>query len=135
MNPIKLSSLFCFCALAIQAQLEVTVSPVKLTGQKAVVMLAMTNNLAAPVESARAVCFLLDGQGRMIGQSSKWVIGGTKDRPALQPKAGTTFNFVITSPRPFATTNLTSKESFSRVVLTGQKLANPQTDVKIQTAN
>lgn len=133
MNPIKLSSLFWFCALAIHAQLAVTISPVKLTGQKAVVMLAMTNSLSAPVESARAVCFLLDDHGKMIGQSTKWVIGGMKDRPALQPKAGTTFNFVITSPQPFATTNLTAKVSFSRVVLPGQKLANPQTDVKIRS--
>ena len=135
MNPIKLSLLFLFCALAVQAQLAVTVSPTKITAQKAVVLLAMTNNLAEAVDSARAVCFLLDDQGKMVGQSSKWVIGGTKDRPALQPKSSTTFNFVITSPQPFATTNLTANVTFSRVVLTGQKLANPETNVKIQNAD
>ena len=135
MNPIKLSFLLLFCALAAQGQLVVTISPMKITGQKAILPLAMTNNLAGPVESARAVCFLLDDQGRMVGQSTKWVISGGKDRPALQPNAGTIFNFVITSPQPFATTNLTAKVSFSRVILPGHKLANPQTDVKIQTAN
>ena len=132
MNPIKLSLLFLFCALTAQAQLAVTVSPVKITGQKAVVLLAMTNNLAESVESARAVCFLLDDQGKMIGQSTKWVIGGTKDRPPLQPKSGTTFNFVITSPQPLINTNLTAQVSFSRLVLEGEKLANPKTDVQIQ---
>jgi hypothetical protein len=111
--------------LAAQAQqLAITVAPVKITGQKAIVSLAMTNLLAEPVESARAICFLLDDQGKMVGQSAKWVIGGTKDRPALSPKTGTTFNFVITSPPPFTTTNLTAKVSFSRVVLDGGKLAD-----------
>jgi hypothetical protein len=32
---------------------------------KAVVSLAMTNALAEPVESARAICFLLDEQGKV----------------------------------------------------------------------
>ena len=132
MNSIKLSFLFLACALTAQAQLTVTVSPVKTTGQKAIVLLAMTNDLAESVESARAVCFLLDEQGKMAGQSTKWVVGGTKDRPALQPKSGTTFNFVITSPQPFITTNLTAQVSFSRLVLEGEKLANPKTDVQIQ---
>jgi hypothetical protein len=113
-----------FFALAAHAQLAVTVSPPKIISQKTIVSLAMTNNLAEPVESARAICFLLDEQGKMVGQSAKWTIGGGKDRPALPPKAGTTYNFVITSPHPFTTTNLTAKVSFSRVVLSGDKLAD-----------
>jgi len=133
MNPIKHLSLLILCAFPIQAQLAVTVSPVKITGQKAVVPLAMTNNLSDPVESARAICFLLDDQGQMVGQSAKWVIGGANDRAALQPKAGTTFNFVITSPQPFTTTNVIAKISFSRVVLAGNKLADVKRDVRVTT--
>jgi len=132
MNPAKISLLLLTFALAAQGQLAITVSPVRTAGQKAIVLLAITNNLAESVESARAVCFLLDEQGKMAGQSIKWIIGGTKDRPALQPKSGTTFNFVITSPQPFITTNLTAQVSFSRLVLEGEKLANPKTDVQIQ---
>jgi hypothetical protein len=112
-------------ALSAQAQLTVTLSPPKIDRQKAVVSLAMTNGLTESVEAARAICFLLDEQGKMVGQSSKWVIGDTKDRTALEPKNGTSFNFVITSSQPFATTNLTAKVSFSRVVLNGGKLADP----------
>ncbi len=134
MNAIKLSLLSLTCGLAAHAQLAVTISPVKITGQKAIVQLAMTNNLAEPVQSARAACFLLDEQGKMVGQSTKWVIGGQKDRPALEVKAGTTFNFVITRPKGFSTTNLTAEVSFSRLVLEGEKLANPKTDVQIQNA-
>jgi hypothetical protein len=123
--------LLSVCAFTASAQLAATVSPPKIVGQKAIIPLAITNNLADGVESARALCFLLDGQGKMIGQSAKWVVGGTKDRPALESKSGTTFNFVITSPQPFATTNLTAKVSFSRVILAGGKLANPTKDVSV----
>ena len=124
MNPAKLSLLFLFCALASHAQLAVTVSPVKITGQKAVVPLGMKNNLTNKVESARAVCFLLDEQGRMVGQSTKWVIGGSQDKAGLATAASRTFNFVVTSPQPFTATNLTAKVSFTRVVLDGGKLAD-----------
>jgi hypothetical protein len=116
---------FCFgifYATAVSAQLAVTVSPVKITGQKAVVQLRKKNDFADKVKSARAVCFLLDEQGQMVGQSTKWVVG--QNKTSLEPKGEATFNFVITSPQPFTTTNLTTKVSFSRVVLDGDKLAD-----------
>ena len=109
-----------FCPLLVMAQLTVTVTPPKVTGQKAVVQLKMKNDLGDAVKSARAACFLLDEQGKMVGQSTKWVVGKT----ILEPKGETTFNFVITSPQPFTTTNLTAKVSFSRVILDGDKLAD-----------
>ncbi|HEV2331418.1 MAG TPA: hypothetical protein VGY56_21760 [Verrucomicrobiae bacterium] len=117
-----------------QAQLAVTVLPVKVTGQKAVVKLTMKNELADKVESARAVCFVLDEQGRMVGQSTKWVIGGMKERPALEPKKTATFNFVVTSPQPFTTTNLTAKISFSRVVLANGQTVDVNKEVEIKSA-
>jgi len=120
-----------FCPMLATAQLAVTVTPPKVVGQKAVVQLKMKNDLAEAVKSARAVCFLLDDQGKMIGQSTKWVVG--QNHTGLEPKAETTFNFVVTSPQPFTTTNLTAKVSFSRVVLDGGKLANVQQDVSVVT--
>ena len=134
MKTLNILGWLFFGMLTAQAQLAVTVSPPKISGQKAVVQLALTNNLSWSVESARAICFLLDDQGKMVGQSTKWVIGGTKDRPKLAPKSGTKFNFVITSPQPFTTTNLTAKVSFSRVVLDGGKLADVQKDVSVTAA-
>ncbi len=131
MNPIKFSWLFLFFALTVQAQLAVTVSPPKLAGQKAVVQLKLKNDFTNAVQSARAVCFLLDEQGRMVGQSTKWVIG--QNKTGLEPKCETMFNFVITSPQPFTTTNLTAKVSFSRVVLDGGKLADAAKDVRIES--
>jgi hypothetical protein len=66
------------------------------------------------------VCFLLDDQGKMVGQSTKWVVSKT----GLEPRGETTFNFVITNPQPFTTTNLTAKVSFNRIVLDGGKQAD-----------
>ena len=126
-----LSSLMLFCALAASSQLAVTVSPVKITGQKAVVSLALKNNFTNTIQSARAVCFLLDNQGKMIGQSTKWVIG--QNKTDLKPKAETTFNFVVTNPQPFATTNLTAKISFSRLVLENGQVADVNKTVNITT--
>ena len=62
--------------VAAQAQLAVTVSPPQVTGDKAIVPLEMKNNFSQGVASARAAVLLLDEQGKMVGQSSKWVIGG-----------------------------------------------------------
>jgi hypothetical protein len=123
------------CPLLATAQLAVTVAPPKVVGQKAVVQLKMKNQLAAKVESARAVCFLLDEQGRMVGQSTKWVIGGSQDKAGLAAAASRTFNFVVSSPQPWTTTNLTAKISFSRVVLSGGKLADVQRDVTVKVAD
>lgn len=118
-----------------QAQLSVTVSPVKITGQKAVVPLALKNGFADKIESARAVVFLMDEQGQMVGTKTDWIIGGTKDRPALESGKETTYNFVITAIRPLASTNLTTKVTISRLILDGGKNADVNKDVKIQNAN
>jgi hypothetical protein len=52
-------------------------------------------------------------QGRVVGQAVRWVIGGTKDKPALAPAKETMFNFVIPLQRPNASTNLQAKVTAS----------------------
>jgi hypothetical protein len=130
MRFFSLAALLLWPMLA-TAQLAFTVSPVKATGQKAIVPLALRNGFAEPIESARAVCFILDEQGKMVGQASRWIIGGTGDEAGLAAGATNTFNFVVAAARPFTTTNLTAKVSFSRVVLERGKLADPAKDVTI----
>ena len=108
-----------------EAQLAATVSPPKITGQKIVVPLAMRNDLSEKIESARAVVFLLDEQGKAVGQpTTRWVIGGSADKPGLAAGATNAFHFVIANDKPFVTTNLTAKVSFSRVILDGGKVAD-----------
>lgn len=75
----------------------------------------------------------------MVGQSSKWVIGGasqpaTGAKPALAAGGTNTFNFVITATKPFTTTNLTAKVVFNRLLLEDGKSADVAKDVQIQPA-
>ena len=148
---MKLILILFLSALAAPAQLTVAVSPPKVVGQKAVVSMAMKNSFAEKIESARAVCFLLDDQGKMVGQGAKWVIGGKAESgkragpnspllapPAalsgLAPGATNAFNFVIALDKPSTNTNLTAKVQLSRVVLEGGKLANVPRQVTITPA-
>jgi hypothetical protein len=103
--------------------------PPKVTGEKVVVQLAMKNRLTNEVKSARAVCLLLDEQGKMVGQSTKWVIG--QNKTVLEPKAEAKFNFVITTARPLVSSNLTAKVIFSRLILDGGKPVDPRQEVEI----
>ena len=114
----------CFLIFSATAQLAVTVSQPKIAGQKAVVPISMKNNFAGKVESARAVVFLLDQDGKMVGQGTRWVIGGGKDKSGLAAGATNTYHFVVTADKPITTTNLTAKISFNRVILEGGKLAD-----------
>ena len=125
----------CLLATFAPGQLAVTISSPKITGEKAVVPFVMQNHFNQKIESARASVFLLDEKGKMVGQSTKWVIGGTKNQESLAPGATNSFFFVITSDKPFATTNVTIKVNFNRVVLEGGRLANPKKDVQIQEAS
>jgi hypothetical protein len=120
--------------LSLSAELAVTVSLVKVAGQKAVVPLAMKNNFTEKIESARAAVFLLDERGRMIGQASRWVIGGSQDKPGLAAGATNVFHFVIAADKPFSTTNLTAKVTFNRVLLEGGKAANVAKEVVVTTS-
>lgn len=136
MNFSKSVFLWLLATATAHAQLAVTVSPPKIVGQKAVVPLAMKNGFAERIESARAVVFLLDEQGKTVGQpTTRWVIGGSQERPGLAGGATNAFHFVIASDKPFATTNLTAKVSFSRVVLEGGKVADVNKSVQIEHAS
>ena len=142
---MKLFFLLLFAAMPAMGQLSVVVSPAKVSGQKAVVPLELKNNFAVKVESARAACFVFDEQGKMVGQASRWVIGGDlaggQQRPAGKDQndglaAGGTnrFNFVVTSGKPFTTTNLTARVQFSRVVLEGGRSVDVRKEVEVKEA-
>jgi hypothetical protein len=131
MNKFLIIS-FSFLCLVVRGQLAVKVSSPKVTGQKAIVELSFKNELTNEVRSARATCVLLDAQGKMVGQSTKWVIG--QNKKILEPNGEAKFNFVLTSPHPLVSSNLTTKVIFSRVVLDNGKLANPQQVVTIAPA-
>jgi hypothetical protein len=127
------------CDFHAGAQFAITVSPPKVAGQKAIVSLAMTNGLPEKVESARAVTFLLDDQGKMVGQATKWVIGGEAGSTAspnsgLKSGATNVYHFVITADKPIVSTNLTARVTFTRVILEGSKSVDPGKNVQVHPA-
>jgi hypothetical protein len=54
-------------SVSARADLTVKVSDPKRTGDKVVIKLEMKNTFAEKIESARAVVFLLDEQGKVVG--------------------------------------------------------------------
>ena len=130
-TPSLLISILSIGLASANAALIVKVAEPKQVGQKAVIELTMKNTFKEKVESARAQVFLIDGQGKVVGQAARWVIGGTKDKPALPPDKEITFNFVVQTSKPFTK----SKVSFTRVVLEGGKLADVDKEVQVQNAD
>lgn len=108
------------------AALVVQVSPPRTTGTKAIVKLDLQNTYSEKIQSVRAVMFLMDDQGKVVGQLTSWVIGGEKDKPALESNAKTTYNFVVATDKPFAKTKLI----VTRILLEGDKPASLK-DVQI----
>ncbi len=113
--------------VAASAALLVQVAPPKTTGSKAIIEIGLTNSYSIKIESVRATVFLLDDQGKVTGESTRWILGGTQDKPGLPPKGKTTYNFVVSTDKPFTKTKLL----VSRVILEGGQLANVFKDVRI----
>ena len=119
-------------AMSVRADLLVTTGPVKVFGEKAVVKLDMRNTFKQKVESARAVVFVTDPEGKVVGHAVRWVITGQKNLPALPPGGTNNFNFVIPLTGSVATTNLAAKVQFVRVVLDHGRIVKIPTEVTVQ---
>ena len=99
-----------------------------ISGQKAAIKLELKNTFSEKIESVRASVFLFDEQGKMVGQTTRWIIGGTKDKTALAPGAKTNYDFVVSFIKPFSTTKLI----VNRIVLEGRKLADVTREVTVE---
>jgi hypothetical protein len=137
MNASKhLTGLSILLAAAVaQAELNVTITSPRITGSKTLVKVETVNGFAEQVESARAVCFLLDEHGKMVGQSTQWVIGSlqtanNRERAPLEPGKTNVFHFVIPIEN-LASTNLSARLHFNRVLLQGGKSVDVRNEVKI----
>ena len=109
-------------ALVVRGELSVTVADPQSTGTKAIVKLTMKNNYTNAVESARAVVFLIDAQGKVVGQRTEWVIGGTREKPGLAAGVTAEFNLVVPADKPFEKANV----KFTRIILEGGRLVEPE---------
>jgi hypothetical protein len=140
MNASKhLTGLSILLAAAVaQAELNVTITSPRITGSKTLVKVETVNGFAEQVESARAVCFLLDEHGKMVGQSTQWVIGSlqtanNRERAPLEPGKTNVFHFVIPIEN-LTTTNLSARLQFNRVLLQGGKSVDVRSQIKVTEA-
>jgi hypothetical protein len=116
---MKILFLYLATAALAHAELSVKVDEPAPAGTHSIVKLTMKNNGTNSVQSARAAVFLMDADGKVVGQKAEWVIGGTKDKPALAADASTVFNLLVPTDKPVKS----SKLIFTRIVLTdGQVL-------------
>ena len=122
---------FLFISLTLHAQLSVEVLPINVGVQKAIIPLKLQNHLSNRVDAARAVCFLLDQNGKVVAQATRWVIG--QKAPTLDPQEKSTFNFIVSGPQPFLTTNLMAKVSFTRLILATNIIGDVKKDIKVTT--
>jgi hypothetical protein len=122
-------SLLSLCGTIVAAELSVTLLPSKTVGEKVIVPLALKNGLPEKVESARAVMFLFDGRGKVVGQSTHWIIGGETNRAPLLVGGTNTYQFIVPKGgKEFVTNRLT----VTHVKLASGKTANPVTDVQVR---
>src|SRR5260370_25269574 len=103
---LNLSLMLLLTATAARAQLGVRVSPVKFSGHKVIVPLALTNQYNEKIESARAAVFLLDKEGKMVGQTTRWGIGGAAGKPRLAARATQSLTITVTALKPPTTPNI-----------------------------
>ena len=123
----------CWCVLlagvvSARCELSIKVDEPRSTGSKAIVKLTMKNTYTNAVESARAVVFLVDEKGKVVGQRAEWVIGGTREKPGLAAGGTAVFNLVITADQPVKTTRV----SFTRIILEGGKVVEPGKGFQIE---
>jgi len=124
----KTLSLLLLAVTTARAELTVSVASVKTTGRKAVLTLALTNSYPETVESARATVFLLDAVGKVVGQNTRWIIGGSPEKSGLGANGGTSFNFVVEVEKPFTA----NRVFVNRVVVSGGRVITPASAPEIR---
>jgi len=132
MNYLRKVVYFAFIVLSgaagARAGLTLKVAEPQTYGQKTIVKMELQNTFTNNIDSIRAAVFLLDDNGKIVGQETRWIVGGTKDRLGLIPEAKTTFHFVLQCNKPFAK----AKVTITRIVLEGGRLADVQKDVVME---
>src|SRR5512144_3095202 len=95
---LRYVTLLVFCNAAVaRAGLTLKIAEPKTYGQKTIVKMELLNTFTNNIDSIRAAVFLLDENGKIVGQETRWIVGGTKERPGLSPDGKTTFHFVLQS--------------------------------------
>lgn len=114
------------------AELAIQVGDLKQGGQKCLIPVEFKNNYKEKVKGARAQAFVIDAQGKVIGRSVKWAIGGYEKRPGLEPGKTAKFHFVIEAKRVYSKEELEKLQP--RVSVTRIVFADGRTETPRRTA-
>jgi hypothetical protein len=142
MRCFVITCLFLFPLLCC-ADMEVSLGTVESTSGKSQVQLTAKNTFDQGIRDARVWVFLVDGNGKVVGNKATWVIGGNdhtadneklpKSRAPLQPDEEREFMITIdhTPARQGSTTStasntLTPKIIFTRLILADGSTVNPK---------
>ena len=116
-----LFSLF-FLSGAAFANLEVSVASLESASNKTLVKLDTKNTFDQGIKDARAWVFLMDADGKVVGNQAQWIIGGdSSEKEPLKAEDSQTFKVAIsTTSKP-----MTVKVTFSKIILADGTKVNP----------
>ena len=125
MNKLFLTILFALPLLA-KANLELGSVTTEGTDNKALVQLELKNTFEQNIKGARVWVFLMDDEGKVVGNKAKWIIGGDqKGKAALESEKTEAYSIAVDTQRKATK----SKITFSRLILEDGTLIDPRKHV------
>lgn len=146
MKPHIIFYLFLVFAMPLWADFQVAVVATESTPSKSVVKIKARNNFDQNVKAARAWVFLMDDQGKVVGQNAQWIIGGdSSDGPQesegrktgapLEPEKEAEYSIAVNHSSQGANPPTQTKITFSRIILADGTLVNPHKSVEALEEN
>ena len=123
-----LSLVFMFFGVAsLHATIDVSVSSIETKGSKSIVRMEASNGYEQGVKDARAWVFLLDAEGKVVGNRAHWIVGGSSEgREPLDSQASDEFLVAVDTKAPPAS----AKVVFSKIILEDGTSINPRKALK-----
>ena len=125
---------FIVTALCANAHIEFRLTETEQVGQKALIKLELNNTYGQALKGARVWVFLMDQDGRVVGEKAQWIVGGNNatktdsQNSTLESGKRNEYAVAVNTLRaqkedeePF-----TAKVTFSRLILNDGTLLNPQ---------
>ncbi len=117
--------LILYYSPTLRANLEVALTSTESTANKSLVKFKAKNTFSQGIQGARAWVFLMDNEGKVVGQKAQWVIGGKKEKDSLEIDNESEYSVVVdTKSKPTQT-----KITFSKLILADGSSVNPQKHV------
>jgi hypothetical protein len=122
--------------LAAYARLEVRLLETKQSGNKSLVKLELNNTYDQAIKDARAWVFLMDEEGKVVGNKAAWIIGGDRAEPGNRNRVHSPLKKDEKNEYTLAIDTLRCKEedespfkakiTFTRIILADGTPVNPQ---------